>query len=125
MNMDTMPVKIENGIIKSPFSPFEVPEVALHQALFSRYLEHGDKVAIVDASTGKEYTFRQLVDISRRVGSGLAKIGVKKGDVVSLFSYNTPEWLFMFYGTIYAGATVTTANHTYTKCTFNFLLLVR
>ena len=111
-----MPLKVVNGVVQSPFTPFDVPEVPLHQALLARYLEHGDKVAIVEAVSGKEYTFRQLVHIARRVGSGLAKIGVKKGDVVSLYSYNTPEWLFMFYGVLYAGGTVTTVNPIYTKC---------
>ena len=36
-----------DGIVKSPFSDFDVPEVPLHVALFTKFIEHGDKVALV------------------------------------------------------------------------------
>ena len=37
------------GIVKSPFSSYEVPEVPLHVALFAKFAEHGEKVAIVSS----------------------------------------------------------------------------
>ena len=114
-------LKLLNGVVHSPYSDIELPSEALHFTLFRKYLQYSNKVAILEAVSGKEYTFRQLVDIARRVGSGLAKIGVKKGDVVSLYSYNTPEWLFMFYGVLYAGGTVTTVNPSYTKCELSWI----
>ena len=70
----------------------------------------------INAITGEELTYAQVLDKVRRIGSGLAKMGVKKGDIVSLYSYNTPEWALMFFGVLYSGATVTTVNPTYTKC---------
>ena len=36
-----------DGIVKSPFADFDIPEVPLHVALFAKFAEHGDKVSLV------------------------------------------------------------------------------
>ena len=70
----------------------------------------------IDVTTDRHVTYRELLNSSRLAGSGLSKLGIKKGDLVALFSENSAEMVIMFYAILYSGATVTTLNHTYTKC---------
>ena len=57
-----------------------------------------------------------MVNIIKKVSSALVKVGIKQGDVVSMFSYNTAEWILMFWSFVWSGAIVTTVNPAYTKC---------
>ena len=75
----------------------------------------------INAITGEQFTYARVLDTARRIGSGLAKMGVRKGDSVSMYSYNTPEWALLFFGVLYSGATVTTVNPTYTKCKYMYM----
>jgi acyl-CoA synthetase (AMP-forming)/AMP-acid ligase II len=52
----------------------------------------------------------------RAVASGLAKLGLRKGDVFAIYSSNSPEWVFLFFAILCNGATVTTINPSYTAC---------
>ena len=64
--------------------------------------------------SGRQYLYEDVVKNIRSVASGLYRLGVRKGDVLAIFSPNTPEYVFMFFGALAAGATVTTINPTYT-----------
>ena len=70
----------------------------------------------VDAVSGHEYLYEDLVRIVRAVASGLAKLGVRKGDVFAIYSSNSPEWIFLFFAILCNGASVTTINPSYTAC---------
>ena len=56
--------------------------------------------------TGKAYKFDEIDKTTRKVASGLSKLGVKKGDKVVLLSSNTPEWVICFLAGIALGAVV-------------------
>ena len=60
-----------------------------------------------------------------RIGSGLAKLGVQKGDILLIFSPNSIDYILVAFGALLAGATVTTANPHYTtrKSTLSFSFL--
>ncbi len=70
----------------------------------------------VEGLTDKIYTYRESLDITRRVASGLHRRGLKKGDVFAIYSPNCPQWLFTTYGVLANGACVTTLNPAYTLC---------
>ena len=95
---------------RSPFPDITVPNTSLFQEVLGRAAERGDAVAMADGLTGRTITYRQLMDQIRRTAAGLAARGIKKGDVVSLWSPNLPEWPVAFFGAIQIGATVHTSN---------------
>jgi acyl-CoA synthetase (AMP-forming)/AMP-acid ligase II len=72
----------------------------------------GDKAAVISPD-GREYTFSQIHEWSRRVGRFLQEKGVAKGDRVGLFSTNCPEYFVAFFGVLHAGAVVTPLNSMY------------
>lgn len=52
--------------------------------------EYPDHIALVEAETGKSWTYRQFDEESNRLASGLKKLGVKRGDMVVQIHPNHP-----------------------------------
>jgi acyl-CoA synthetase (AMP-forming)/AMP-acid ligase II len=101
-------------IITSQFPPVDLLDVPIHDAVLGRAQEYGDHPALVDGVTGREISYAQLDTMTRRVAAGLAELGIRKGDVIALYSPNSILWPVVFYGATRAGATVTTVNALYT-----------
>jgi fatty-acyl-CoA synthase len=68
----------------------------------------GQRTAIVDGDD--RYTYSELRERSLRAASGLAGIGVRKGDRVALCLPNGIDWVVAFFGAIHAGAVVVPLN---------------
>ena len=60
-------------------------------------LAHPNKLALIFDEQG-QWTFKELDEMINQVANGLIDLGVKKGDRVSLFLPNSPEFLFFFFG---------------------------
>ena len=101
-------------VILSQFPPVEVLNVPLHEAVLGRAQEYGDRPALVDGVSGKEISYAQLDQMTRRMAAGFAELGIKHGDVIALHSPNTILYPVIFYAATRAGATVTTVNALYT-----------
>lgn len=52
-------------------------------------------------------TFRELLELSRRMADGLASAGISRGDVVLALLPNTPHFPITYYGTLKLGAALT------------------
>ncbi|ELT94820.1 hypothetical protein CAPTEDRAFT_20304 [Capitella teleta] len=102
-------------MVKSPFPDIAIPtDVDVQGMCLNTFETHKGKVAVIDAVTGHEYRYEDLLHHIRAVASGLAKLGLRKGDVLAIFSSNSPEWIFLFFAAICNGAIVTTINPSYT-----------
>jgi long-chain acyl-CoA synthetase len=60
------------------------------------------------------FTYRQLDEATDRFAVALQKLGVRKGDRVSIMLPNVPQQVIAFFGIIKAGAIVVNTNPTYT-----------
>lgn len=56
----------------------------------------GSRVALTAGP--KNLTFTELNEVSNRVGSALADLGVARGDRVGVLAYNTPEVVSTWFG---------------------------
>jgi len=74
----------------------------------------GDKPALIDGVSGRQLTYRQIVDGIGRVASALRRRGLKKGDVFAIFSPNVLEYPIAFHAVASLGGIVTTVNSLYT-----------
>ena len=45
----------------------------------------------VDGATGTKYTYSDVLTLSVRVASNLAKVGLRRGDVLCVIASNMPE----------------------------------
>jgi acyl-CoA synthetase (AMP-forming)/AMP-acid ligase II len=99
----------------SPFPDVVLPDGSVHDYLFGDLIEaDAERVALVDAITGVEMTYRDLVIRIDAFAGALADRGIGVGDVVALLSPNSPAFAVAFHGTLRAGATATTINALFT-----------
>lgn len=97
-------------VFRSPYPDVTIPEVALAPFLL-RHSEHlRDKPALVDALSGRGYTYGELASAVRRVAINLTRRGFAKGDVLALYCLNSPEYVVAMLGAWSLGGIMTTAN---------------
>jgi acyl-CoA synthetase (AMP-forming)/AMP-acid ligase II len=99
---------------RSPFPDVVVPSVALTDFVLAGADAYRDRPALVDAVTGQTVTYGALVEGVRQLAAGLARRGIRKGDVVAIYAPNLPEYAVVFHGVARMGAVLTTVNPTYT-----------
>ncbi|WP_370615316.1 AMP-binding protein [Mumia qirimensis] len=69
---------------------------------------HADRVAVVDGDRTMSYT--DLFEESRRFAAALVADGVERGDRVSIWAFNSAEWIIAVLGIHQAGATLIPIN---------------
>ncbi len=109
-------------IFKSPHPDVSIPDTALSPFVLGKAGRLGDKVAIVEAGSGRSYTYGQIADGVRKLAAGLHARGFRKGDVLAIMSPNLPEYPIAFHGVATAGGVITTLNPTYTADEIAFQL---
>lgn len=70
--------------------------------------ENPEKTAIIFGE--RRISYSQLDDLITRTADGLLKMGLKRGDVLSLFLPSLPELIIGYLGTVRAGLTVNVVN---------------
>jgi acyl-CoA synthetase (AMP-forming)/AMP-acid ligase II len=95
---------------RSPYPDITVPNLSLFDQVFQNAAKNTDAVAMADGISGRTITYGALLEQIRRTAAGLAARGIKKGDVVSLWSPNVPEWPVVFFAVVRLGGIVHTSN---------------
>jgi len=95
---------------RSPYPDIHIPDAALGDVVLGAALSHAERPALVDGLTGRVVTYGDLVARVRSVAAGFSALGIRKGDVVALWSPNSPEFAIVFHAVAKLGAIVTTAN---------------
>ena len=98
------------NIHRSPHDAIDPPRQSLVEFVLDAGRGQAQSPALVDGVTGRVVTYGELREQVRRTAAGLAARGVCKGDVIALWSPNSPEFAIAFHGCLRAGATVTPAN---------------
>ncbi|MFD5463386.1 4-coumarate--CoA ligase family protein [Kitasatospora sp. NPDC127059] len=97
-------------VFRSEFPDVPVIDLPIHDAVLEAAARYGDRPALIDGITGEEVSYARLATSVERVAAGLAEAGVRKGEVVALFSPNSVVYPMAYYGTSRTGATVTTVS---------------
>ncbi|XP_046366118.2 4-coumarate--CoA ligase 1-like isoform X1 [Haliotis rufescens] len=90
-----------------------LPRVSLGTFMTEMCEQHGEKVAMVDATTGRTMSYQQVASTVRRLARGLRTLGFKKGDVLCVFSQNVMEYPIVFYAVASLGGVLQATNPTY------------
>ncbi|HYJ45128.1 MAG TPA: 4-coumarate--CoA ligase family protein [Pyrinomonadaceae bacterium] len=99
-----------------------IPEVPFTQFVLSRTQEWADKPALVDGLTGRTLTYGELGLMVERAAAGLARRGMKKGDVLAIFSPNLIEYAVAFHAATSLGGIVSPINPLYTAAELSLQL---
>jgi acyl-CoA synthetase (AMP-forming)/AMP-acid ligase II len=97
-------------IIRSPHPPVPISGLRVTEFVLAHAAQLGSKPAIVDGVTGRAVSYRELATLVASAAAGLARRGVRRGDVVALVSPNCPEYAIAFHAAVLAGAAVSTVN---------------
>lgn len=107
-------------IYTSSFPPVKATEWRENETVFEFLFVDNPRIsrndiAIIDAFTGVETSYGQLIDSSLKLAHGLVHLaGLKPQQTVGIFSPNTSLYCSIIFGAQAAGLTVSTANSSYT-----------
>ena len=102
--------KAEELVIEGQPLAAEVPSVTVPQLIRQRARERAGKTALVEAASGRSYTYGALDHLIGRFAAGLAAQGLEPGDTLIMFMPNLPEWPIAAFGAMSAGGVVSGAN---------------
>jgi acyl-CoA synthetase (AMP-forming)/AMP-acid ligase II len=101
-------------IVRSRSADVTVPDVPITEYTLRHAGRLADKPAIIDGPSGRVLTYGQLGDAVRRAATGLSRCGLRKGDVMAIYSPNCAEYAVVFHAVASLGAINTTVNPLYT-----------
>lgn len=103
----------EEHIFRSRYPAVPVPEnVTLPDFVLKDAELFADKIAFVEAVTGKAYTYADVVRDTRRFAKALRSLGLRKGRVVVVVLPNVAEYGIVALGIMAAGGVFSGANPT-------------
>ena len=103
-------------------SPQPVSSSLLGDVLARQAAQYPDKDALIYPELGLRWTFRELEAQAQTCARGLARLGIRKGERVALWSTNLPEWVVLFFGLAKIGAIMVTVNTLLRKHEVEYLL---
>jgi acyl-CoA synthetase (AMP-forming)/AMP-acid ligase II len=100
--------------LASPYPDVDVPDLSVPAFVLAAGRERPDAPALVDGLSGETITHGQLATYVDRVAAALHERGLRKGDVVAVFSPNTIWFPVVFHGIAAAGCVMSPINSLYT-----------
>ena len=83
---------------------------------------HSERDALVDAASGRRFTYSQLASEVNVIALGLIQLGISKGDRVGIWAPNVPEWVLVQYATAKIGAILVNINPAYRTHELEYVL---
>lgn len=106
-------ITIRNKIVSGPEEELIPAHLSYGQFLFDQMKKGGNEVAQICAETGRTSTYNEILQNSVNFAVSLQKLGLKKGDVVTLSSENRFEFTVTALAVMYNGAILSTLNVLY------------
>ncbi|GAK08745.1 LOW QUALITY PROTEIN: long-chain-fatty-acid-CoA ligase [Geomicrobium sp. JCM 19038] len=100
----------------------ELIERTLGQILTDTASEQPDREALVYSDRGLRYTYSQFEEHCKTVAKGLMSFGIEKGEHLSIWASNIPEWVSTQFASAKVGAVLVTVNTNYRSAELRYLL---
>ncbi|XP_073127508.1 4-coumarate--CoA ligase-like 1 [Henckelia pumila] len=111
MGTDAKNLAEDEIIFRSKCQPVSVPDdITLPEFVLSDVDLYQDKMAFVDAVTGKGYTYREVSRNIKRFSKAVRSLGLRKGRVVVVLLPNVAEYAIIALGIMAAGGVFSGAN---------------
>src|SRR5437868_394939 len=85
----------------------------VHELILHACRKYANKTALVDTSCGRRISYGEYGELVQAVARGFISAGVKPGDVIAIFLFNSWEFCATYHGATLAGAIPTPLNPTY------------
>ncbi|KAI4368501.1 hypothetical protein MLD38_017052 [Melastoma candidum] len=100
----------DEHIFRSHHPPVPVPDLTLPDFVLHNAELYCDRVAFVEAVTGKSFTYGEVVRDTRRFSKALRSLGLRKGHVVIVLLPNIAEYAIIALGVMASGGVFSGAN---------------
>ena len=91
----------------------DIPDISVPE-LFDQVVEkYRNNIALI--FYGKKISYEELKDLIDRFATALADLGIVKGDTVSLYLLNCPQYVIAYFAALKVGAKVTPVSPVYTS----------
>lgn len=107
-------ITITDNVISNSMSQDVIPEVSFGEFLINNLSKYEDKTCITQAESGKSFSYSEVLDLAKRVSSGLKRQRLSPEDTLFLCCPNIPEFLLALLGVTFVGARITLCNPVYT-----------
>lgn len=97
-------------IFRSPYPDVAISDLALTPLVLQRAEEMAAKPALIDASSDRVLTYGELAREVKNVATGLVHQGMRKGDVIGIYSHNSIEYAITLLAVASFGGIATTVN---------------
>jgi len=78
--------------------------------------------ALVYPERNLRYSYQEFNEVCQQVAKGLIAMGIKKGDNISIWAYNVPEWVILQFASAKIGAILVTVNTAYKSAELEYIL---
>ncbi|MFT4200284.1 AMP-binding protein [Gordonia sp. (in: high G+C Gram-positive bacteria)] len=104
----------------------EVEPPLLSDTIYTNFRSTATRVAthlaIADDTSGRTWSYADMLADVRALAAGLLRLGVQRGDRVGVWSPNRAEWILVQYATAAIGAVLVNVNPAYRQSEVNFAL---
>lgn len=83
----------------------DIPEMTIPQLGEYGAEQFGDAVNV--DYFGKEFTFKDFMELSKKFATGLSNLGIKQGDKVAIYLPNCPQFIISYFGILTIGVILT------------------
>ena len=94
-------------IFTSPHPAVSIPDASITDYVLRHSRKLGNKPALVEGHTGRTYSYGDLPGLIKRLATGFAFHGLKKRDVIAIYSPNVPEYALAFHAAATMGVVTT------------------
>src|SRR5687767_2315315 len=94
-------------IFTSPHPPISIPDVSVTDYVLRHAARLKNKAALIEGVTGRTYSYAELSQGIQQVAAGFAAHGLRKGDVLAIYSPNVPEYAIAFQAAATLGVATT------------------
>lgn len=101
---------------------FEIGKTTIGQLVDLMARELGDNLALVYHKREIKYNYSEFNDVCNLVAKGLMAMGIEKGENISVWANNVPEWVLAQFGSAKMGAVLVTVNTNYRSFELEYLL---
>jgi len=91
----------------------EAPDTTVQELFDGMADKYSRKTALI--FYGKKISYKELKDAANRFAAALTDLGVRKGDTVSLYLLNCPQYVIAYLGALKTGAKITPISPVYTS----------
>ena len=100
----------------------EFISITMGELLKQRAGEFGGTEAFVYPRLGIRKNYAEFYETCRGIARGFLELGVQKGDKVSVWATNIPEWVYLQFGLSMIGAVLVTVNTNYKAHELEYIL---